>query len=125
MLTGHGDIPMAVTALKAGALDFVSKPFDPAILLDSVREALAHVRARCRRVTNAEDAASRLQTLTPREAAVLGFLIEGDMNKVVACKLGISIRTVEHHRARIMQKMRVRTPVQLAKAVLAPGVPAG
>ena len=125
MLTGHGDIPMAVTALKAGALDFVSKPFDPAILLDSVREARAHVRARCRRVTNAADAASRLQTLTQREAAVLGFLIEGDMNKIVACKLGISIRTVEHHRARIMEKMRVRTPAQLIKAVLAPGVPAG
>jgi two-component system response regulator FixJ len=118
MITGHGDIPMAVAALKAGALDFVTKPFEPAVLLESVREALQYTDEKRRQRAHTEDVKSRLKTLTSREAAVLALLIEGDPNKVIASKLGISIRTTEHHRARIMEKMGVRTLSQLIKAAL-------
>lgn len=118
IITGHGDIPMAVAALKAGALDFVTKPFEPAVLLESVREALQYTGEKRRQRAHTEDVKNRLKTLTSREMAVLALLTEGDPNKVIASKLGISIRTTEHHRARIMEKMGVRTLSQLIKAAL-------
>lgn len=118
IITGHGDIPMAVAALKAGALDFVTKPFEPAVLLESVREALQYAEEKRRQRAHTQDVKSRLMTLTSREMAVLALLTEGDPNKVIASKLGISIRTTEHHRARIMEKMGVRTLSQLIKAVI-------
>jgi two-component system response regulator FixJ len=118
MITGHGDIPMAVAALKAGALDFVTKPFEPAVLLESVREALQYAEEKRRQRAHSEDVKSRLKALTSREMAVLELLTEGDPNKVIASKLGISIRTIEHHRARIMDKMGVRTVSRLIKVAL-------
>jgi two-component system, LuxR family, response regulator FixJ len=118
MITGHGDIPMAVAALKAGALDFVTKPFDPALLLESVREALQRVDESRRQRARTEEVKGRLKTLTSRELAVLALLVQGDPNKVIAAKLGISVRTTEHHRARIMEKMAVRTLSQLIKVAL-------
>jgi two-component system response regulator FixJ len=121
MITGHGDIPMAVAALKAGAQDFVSKPFDPALLLESVREALQHADERRRQRARTEEVKSRLQTLTSRETDVLVLLVEGYPNKVIASKLGISVRTAEHHRARIMEKMNARTFSQLVKVALGRG----
>jgi len=115
MITGHGDIPMAVAALKAGALDFVGKPFDPAVLLDSVRDALQRTDDSRRRNAAVEDIKTRLQTLTARETETLALLVEGHPNKVIAAKLGVSIRTIEHHRARIMEKTGARTLSQLIK----------
>ena len=118
IITGHGDIPMAVAALKAGALDFVTKPFDPALLLESVRDALSHVAESERRKALAEQVQERLESLTPREAAILRLLVEGHPSKGIAAKLEISVRTVEHHRAHIMEKMQARSLAQLIKMAL-------
>ena len=105
-LTGFGTIPAAVRALKAGAIDFLEKPFDPAALLAQVREALARDRER-------RSATRRLGALTRREGQVLERVARGDTNKVVAVNLGISIRTVELHRARGMRKLGARSVVEL------------
>jgi len=118
MITGHGDIPLAVAALKAGAMDFVTKPFDPAALLDSVRAARRRsVESRRRAAADAE-IDNYLKSLTPRESSILVLLTEGRPSKTIAAELGISPRTVEHHRARIMEKMRARTVPQLIRTVL-------
>ena len=109
-LTGHGDVPMAVDSLKRGAFDFFEKPFNDNVLMDRVEEALAASR-------KARDAAlvqARLATLSAREREVLDLILAGMMNKVVADKLGISMRTVEVHRAHIFDKMQVKTAVELA-----------
>jgi two-component system response regulator DctR len=113
-LTGHGDVPMAVDALKKGARDFIEKPFNDNDLVDRVIAALdAEARARkdvCIRV-NIE---TRLATLSAREREVMNLLLVGKMNKVIADELGITMRTVEVHRARIFEKMGVRSAVELA-----------
>ena len=107
-LTGYGTVPAAVRALKAGAMDFLEKPFDPAVLLALVHEALARDRARRADIR-------RLDALTRREREVLGKVVEGDTNKVVAANLGISVRTVELHRARGMRKLGVRSVAELVR----------
>lgn len=107
-LTGYGTVPAAVRALKAGAMDFLEKPFDPAVLLALVREALARDRARRADIR-------RLGALTRREREVLEKVAEGDTNKVIAANLGISVRTVELHRARGMRKLRVRSVADLVR----------
>jgi two-component system, LuxR family, response regulator DctR len=113
-LTGHGDVPMAVDALKKGARDFIEKPFNDNDLVDRVIAALdAEARERkhvCIRV-NIE---TRLATLSAREREVMNLLLVGKMNKVIADELGITMRTVEVHRARIFEKMGVRSAVELA-----------
>jgi two-component system response regulator DctR len=109
-LTGHGDVPMAVDTLKRGAFDFFEKPFNDNQLMDRVQEALANSRI-------ASDTAAvhaRLATLSTREREVLDLILAGKMNKVVADQLGISMRTVEVHRAHIFDKMQVKTAVELA-----------
>ncbi|MGZ3184043.1 MAG: response regulator transcription factor [Telluria sp.] len=109
-LTGHGDVPMAVDALKRGAFDFFEKPFNDNQLMDRVQEALAHARA-----AGAQAAVqARLHTLSAREREVLDRILAGKMNKVIADELGISMRTVEVHRANIFEKMHVKTAVELA-----------
>lgn len=118
IITGHGDIPIAVAALKAGALDFVTKPFDPALLLDSIRDASRYAIESARRKVVAAETKVRLQSLTSREATILHHLVEGHPSKAIAANLGISIRTIEHHRARIMEKMGARTLSQLIKSAL-------
>ncbi|MGZ5199402.1 MAG: response regulator transcription factor [Ramlibacter sp.] len=109
-LTGHGDVPMAVDSLKRGAFDFFEKPFNDNDLMDRVEQALAASRQA------AESAAvrGRLATLSAREREVLDLILSGKMNKVVADELGISMRTVEVHRAHIFDKMQVKTAVELA-----------
>ncbi len=115
ILTGHGDVPAAVQALKAGAVDFLQKPFNPQSLLDLVEEALnRHTRIRDADARRAE-IASRLDTLTPREREVMALIVRGNANKVVALDLGISERTVELHRSRVMKKMRTRSLADLAR----------
>jgi two-component system response regulator DctR len=109
-LTGHGDVPMAVDTLKRGAFDFFEKPFNDNELMDRVEQALAQSRQA------GEGAAvrERLATLSAREREVLDLILAGKLNKVVADKLGISMRTVEVHRAHIFDKMQVKTAVELA-----------
>jgi two-component system response regulator DctR len=109
-LTGHGDVPMAVDSLKRGAFDFFEKPFNDNQLMDRVEEALASSRD----AAASSAVRERLATLSAREREVLDLILAGNMNKVVADKLGISMRTVEVHRAHIFDKMQVKTAVELA-----------
>lgn len=118
VITGHGDIPMAVSALKEGVVDFVEKPFDPALLLDSVREASQRAVMNWERRLQAADIETRRSTLTSREAMVLELLMDGYLNKTIAAQLGMSIRTAEHHRARIMEKMGARSVSHLIRMML-------
>jgi two-component system response regulator DctR len=110
-LTGHGDVPMAVDTLKRGAFDFFEKPFNDNKLMDRVQEALAASR-QAREIAAVH---ARLATLSTREREVLDLILEGKMNKVIADQLGISMRTVEVHRAHIFDKMNVKTAVELAR----------
>ena len=109
-LTGHGEVPMAVDSLKRGAFDCFEKPFNDNQLMDRVEEALA----KSRQAAAAAAVHERLATLSAREREVLDLILAGNMNKVVADKLGISMRTVEVHRAHIFDKMQVKTAVELA-----------
>lgn len=118
VVTGHGDVALAVRAMKAGAFDFVEKPFADAAMLGSVTAALAHARASAEAELAAADVADRLAALTPREHDVLERLIAGRPNKVIAHELGISIRTVEFHRSRVMQKMRARSMPELVRMAI-------
>lgn len=110
-LTGHGDVPLAVDSLKRGAFDFFEKPFNDNTLMDRVQEALAASRAG----SVSAEVQDRLAGLSAREREVLDLILEGNMNKVIADKLGISMRTVEVHRAHIFDKMNVKTAVELAR----------
>jgi two-component system, LuxR family, response regulator FixJ len=121
VITGHGDIPMAVAALKEGVADFVEKPFDPGMLLDSVRDAARRALASQERKATVIDIETRRLTLTPRETEVLTLLMEGHLNKVIAARLEMSTRTMEHHRARILEKMGARSVSQLIRMLLAAG----
>jgi len=117
-ITGHGDIPMAVEAMKRGAVDFIRKPFRDQELLDRIQEALSkdqHLRAAHQ---NLEDIRTRVTSLTPRELEVFQRVAEGQANKVVAIELGISERTVEIHRSQVMQKTRARTLADLVRMKL-------
>lgn len=118
VITGHGDVPMAVAALKDGVMDFVEKPFDPSVLLESVGAAVQQTTIRRDSRAARASAKQRLAMLTPREMEILDLLAEGHPNKVIATTLGISVRTTEHHRAHIMEKMGVRTLSHLIKLAL-------
>lgn len=117
-VTAHGDVPMAVDAVKAGAADFVEKPFRDQELLEKIREALAANAESRRAHRRVEDVRNRLATLTPREREVMELVVAGKANKNVARELGISQRTVEIHRARVMEKMGVRSVSLLVQAVM-------
>jgi two-component system response regulator DctR len=114
-ITGHGDVPMAVAALKNGAFDFIEKPFDDNALVDVVIQALAADARRHEAAASRESVASRLSQLTPREREVMELILAGKFNKVIADALQISMRTVEVHRARVFEKMGVRSAVELAQ----------
>jgi FixJ family two-component response regulator len=116
-LTGHGDVPAAVRALKAGAMDFLQKPVNSQSLLDLVQQAIR--RDAEARATSAEQAeiTRRLETLTAREREVLDMMVAGKANKVIAFELAISERTVEFHRGKIMKKMRARSLAKLVNMV--------
>ena len=120
IITGHGDIAMAVRAMKAGAADFIEKPFNEQVLLDAVHRALAQQRPGepPPSAVRAEIEA-RVATLTPREREVMLHVAEGRPNKVVATRLGLSTRTVEVHRAKAMEKMQARSLAELVRMAIA------
>jgi two-component system response regulator DctR len=113
-LTGHGDIAMAVETLKAGAFDFVEKPFNDASFIQRVEAALAESQRRLQRAHEIASVKLRLATLTPREREVMDLVVAGHYNKVIADRLGIVPRTVEFFRARIFEKMGVKSAIELA-----------
>ncbi len=118
-ITGHGDVPMAVAALHRGACDFVQKPFNDADILSRIQRALELDAVLSARRTRDAALSHRLEQLTPREAEVLRLVVAGRLNKQIADELDISMKTVEAHRARVMEKMGVRTLAELVKAVVA------
>jgi len=114
-ITGHGDVPMAVSALKNGAHDFIEKPFNDGDLIAVIQHAM-EIDAERRQAQSATQAVSeRLTLLTAREREVMNLILEGKYNKVIADELNISMRTVEAHRSRIFEKMSVRSAVELAQ----------
>lgn len=116
-ITGHGDIPLSVKAMKGGAVDFLTKPFKVANLLEVIQEALKKdARLQASRAEQAE-VQRRIQTLTPREREVLGLVVKGLLNKQIAAELGAAERTVKVHRGRMMQKMQVGSVAELVHAV--------
>jgi two-component system response regulator DctR len=114
-LSGHGDIPLAVAAVKKGAFDFVEKPFNDNELVDRVIQALAFDATRQERRVGQATLATRIAQLTPREREVMDRILDGKYNKVIADELNIAMRTVEVHRARIFEKMEVKSAVELAQ----------
>jgi two-component system response regulator FixJ len=122
IITGHGDVPMAVRAMKAGAVDFVEKPFAEGMLLECVERALSMAERSEQVDAFGEAARASVDKLTPREHDVLEQLVIGRPNKVIAYELGISPRTIEIHRARIMEKMGADSLSHLVRLALAAGV---
>ena len=117
LITGHGDVPMAVEAMKEGALDFIEKPFRDQDLLDRVQQALTWDEEHRSKNLETLSIQERIAALTPRETEVMELVVQGCANKVIAQDLGVSQRTVEIHRARVMEKMGMRSLAALVRAV--------
>jgi two-component system response regulator FixJ len=109
IMTGHGDVGLAVQAMKAGAVDFIEKPFEKAVLMSAIEQAMERLKRASADRSRADEAGVRLKVLTPREREVLDGLAKGLPNKTIAYDLGISPRTVEIHRANLMTKLGVRS----------------
>ena len=120
-ITGHGDVPMAVNAMKSGATDFIQKPFRDQDLLDRIHKALQQDKASRASGAQARAIRDRLKLLTPRELEVMQRVVRGQANKVIAMDLGVSQRTVELHRARVMRKLKMRSLAELVQSVGALG----
>jgi two-component system, LuxR family, response regulator FixJ len=116
-ITGHGDVPMAVTAMKSGAVDFLQKPFRDQDLIDRIHKALDRDGERRKGRAEQDEIRARLKLLTPRETEVMQRVVRGQANKVIAMDLGVSQRTVELHRARVMKKLKARSVAELVHAV--------
>jgi two-component system, LuxR family, response regulator FixJ len=120
-ITGHGDVPMAVEAMQAGAVDFIQKPFRDQDLIDRINQALEKDNNNRAALGERNDIRRRLETLTPREREVLDLVVHGKANKVIAGDLKLSQRTVEIHRARVMEKMQASSLAHLVRMVLEVG----
>lgn len=121
-VTGHGDVPLAVRAMKAGAVDFVEKPFDDELLLGSIEKAVVLKSQASDKADVVRAAQEKIAKLTPREHEVLEHLVAGRPNKIIAYELDISPRTVEIHRAHLMEKMEARSLSDLVRSALAAGI---
>jgi two-component system response regulator FixJ len=121
-ITGHADVPVAVTAMKAGAVDFIEKPFEQSLLMEGIERAIRLSREVKHRDTEVAEQRRRVEGLTGREREVLICLAEGKQNKTIGIELGISPRTVEIHRARVLEKMQARSVSDLVRAALALGL---
>jgi RNA polymerase sigma factor (sigma-70 family) len=117
-MTAHGDVPTVRTALKAGAVDYLEKPVDPDSMLAAVRQAMDVDEAQRQKLARAGESEQRLRTLTPREREVLGLVVQGQQYRQIAATLGISPRTVEVHRARLMEKLGARNISELVRMSL-------
>jgi len=122
-ITGHGDVPMAVAAMQCGAFDFLQKPFRDQDLLDRVQRAMARDAESRGRLAARAEIRARLERLTPREREVMTLITSGKANKVVGADLGVSQRTVEIHRAHVMEKMGAGSLAELVRMVLDSGEP--
>jgi len=123
VMTGHADVPLAVRAMKAGAIDFVEKPFPPMAIVEAINRALNESARRREALPDySGELRTRLDTLTPREREVLVGLVAGLPNKTIAYDLGISPRTVEIHRARVMEKMRAKSLSELVRLAMTLGI---
>ena len=123
-ITGYGDVPTTVEAMKAGAVDFVTKPFGDDVLLNAIRQALVRSRTALARYTELRALRERYMSLTPRERETMALVVSGLLNKQIAAHLGISQITVKAHRGRVMRKMRVDSLADLVRAAAALDSPA-
>jgi two-component system response regulator FixJ len=121
-ITGHGDVPMAVEAMQEGAFDFVQKPFRDQELLERVNRALDKDRTTREQLNQTGGTRERFASLTPREREVMLLMVDGKANKVMAGDLGVSQRTVEIHRARVMEKMEARSLAHLVRMAIDSGI---
>jgi FixJ family two-component response regulator len=119
IVTGHGDVPMAVQAMQAGAIDFLEKPYDNNLLLSRIKQSLTVVTESQDKLRFAADAKARLSRLTPREREVMNLLVAGKHNKVIAKELAISVRTAEAHRAKVMKKLRAESLSDIVRLAMA------
>ncbi|HLI13867.1 MAG TPA: response regulator [Alphaproteobacteria bacterium] len=119
LVTGHGTVPVAIAALRAGAFEFLEKPLEEDALLDSVKRALNEDAAIRRQAAARGELAARAARLTPREREIMRLVAMGEQNKMIARRLGISFRTVEIHRTRVMEKMQARSLSDLVRMVIA------
>lgn len=122
MMTGFGDIPLAVQAMKAGAVDFIEKPFDKDAIVRCVRRALTLSEAPRDKAETDKQLVQHIENLTPRERDILDQLVIGRPNKIIAYELGLSTRTVEHYRARVMKKMDAQSLSHLVRMALEAGI---
>ena len=121
VITGHGDVPMAVEAMKAGAVDFIEKPFEDSVIIEAIERASAHLVVPDADTDEVNDIQARLETLSERERQVLSAVVAGLPNKSIAYDLDISPRTVEVHRANVMAKMKAKSLPHLVRMALAGG----
>ena len=114
-ITGHGDVPMTVRAMKAGAAEFLTKPFDDQVLLDAIHAAIDRDRARHRDAASLAALMARYHQLTEREKQVMKFVVVGRVNKQIAAELGLSVVTVKVHRGQVMRKMLAKSVAELVR----------
>ncbi len=115
IITGHGDVPMAVRALKAGVFDFIEKPFNDQVLLDCINLAISQDRQQRDQSADLDVLVQRCEQLTPREGEVMGLVVEGLSNKEIGNRMGVSLKTVEAHRAKVMEKLQARSLSELVR----------